>query len=99
MIKGLAENVPTSHIQHDLTDREGAHTRCHCTQGEVLGRYYSREAHKTYLWPCDMAINEHQLAESSIDAALSRWCSCSVRASLGALLLLLRAEEVQTGAL
>ena len=79
--KGLAENVPTSHIQHDLTDREGAHTRCHCTQGEVLGRYYSREAHKTYLWPCDMAINEHQLAESSIDAAL-----CAGAHALSALL-------------
>ena len=69
-LKGLAENVPTSHIQHDLTDREGAHTRCHCTQGEVLGQYYSREAHKTYLWPCDMAINEHQLAETERAASM-----------------------------
>ena len=68
-VKGLAENVPTSHIQRDLTDRQGAHTRCYCTQGTVLGRYYSREAQKPYPWPCDMAINEHQLAESSIDAA------------------------------
>ena len=67
--EGLAENVPTSHIQRDLTDRQGAHTRCYCTQGTVLGRYYSREAQKPYPWPCDMAINEHQLAESSIDAA------------------------------
>jgi hypothetical protein len=36
--EGLAENVPTSHIQRDLTDRQGAHTlntRCHCTQGKV----------------------------------------------------------------
>ena len=73
--------ITQNHIQHDLADREGAHTRCHCTQGEVLGRYYSREAHKPYLWPRDMAINEHQLAESSTDAAL-----CAGAHALSALL-------------
>ena len=80
-VKGLVENVPTLYTQHDLTDRQGAHTRCHCTQGMVLGHYYSHEAHKPYLWPRDMAINEHQLAESSIDAAL-----CAGAHALSALL-------------
>ena len=45
-----------------------------------------------------MAINEHQLAESSISMRLygfMRWCSCSVRTYLGALLLLPRVDEVQ----
>ena len=64
-----------------------------------LGHYYSHEAHKLYLWPRDMAINEHQLAESSIGCGSMRWCSCSVRTSLGALLLLPRTHEVQTDAL
>ena len=51
------------------------------TQGMVLGQYDSHEAHKPYLWPRDMAINEHQLAESSIDAAL-----CAGAHALSALL-------------
>ena len=48
-----------------------------------------------------MAINEHQLAESSNQHRCGSmlWCSCSVCASLGALLLLPRSEEMQTDAL
>ena len=62
--------MPTDDTQRDLTDRQGAHTHYHCTQGKVLGRYYSREAHRRYLSLRDMAINEHQLAESSIGHGL-----------------------------
>ena len=68
--EGQDEKVPTGDTQRDLTDRQGAHTHYHCTQGKVLGRYYSREAYRRYLSPRDMAINEHQLAESSIADSL-----------------------------
>ena len=57
--------MPTFDTQRDLTARQGAHTRYPCTHSKAIGRYHSREAHKRYLWPRDMAINEHQLAESS----------------------------------
>ena len=52
--------------QHDLTDRQGAQTRCHCAHSKAIDRYHSREAHKQYIWPRRMAINEHQLMDSSI---------------------------------
>ena len=81
--------------QRDLTACQGVHTRCPCTYSKVIGRYHSCEAHKGYLWPRDMAINEHQLVESSS----MRWLSCYIRASLGALLLLPRVEEVKLDAL
>ena len=67
---GHGENVTAFDTQRDLTARQGAHTRCHCTQGKALGQYHSREAHRRYLSPRDMAINEHQLAESSIADSL-----------------------------
>ena len=46
---GHGEKVPGSDTQRGLTDRQGTHTRCHCTQGKVLGWYCSREAHKRFL--------------------------------------------------
>ena len=45
-IKGLSAKVPTLYTQHDLTDRQGAHTRCPCTHSKAIGHYYSREARK-----------------------------------------------------
>ena len=69
-LKGPSVNVPTFDTQRDLTARQGAHTHCPCTQGKVLGRYHSREAHRRYICPRGMAINEHQLAESSIAEGL-----------------------------
>ena len=58
-IKGHGENVTAFDTQRDLTARQGAHTRCHCTQSKVTCRYHSREAQRRYLWPRDMAVNEH----------------------------------------
>ena len=63
-------NVPTFDTQRDLTARQRAHTHCPCTHGKGIRPYYSREAHKPYLWPRGMAINEHQLTESSIGEGL-----------------------------
>ena len=65
MLKGLSGKVPTLDTQHDLTAHKSAYTRCPCTHSKEIGPYHSREAHKRYLWPRDMAINEHQLVESS----------------------------------
>ena len=56
--------------QRDLTARQDFYTRCPFTHSTTIGRYHSCEAHKGYLWPRDMAINEHQLVESSIGEAL-----------------------------
>ena len=80
-IKGRAEKVTIFDTQRDLTARQDVHTRCPCTHSTTIGRYHSCEAHKPCLWPRDMAINEHQLAESSIDAAL-----CAGAHALSALL-------------
>ena len=87
-LKGLSENVPTSHIQRDLTAHQRSHGRHPCTHSKGLDQYHSHEAYKRYIWPCDMCINEHQLAESRHRCGSMRWCSCSVRTYLGALLLL-----------
>ena len=70
VIKGLSVNVPTFDTQRDLTARQRAHTHCPCTHGKGIRPYYSREAHKPYLWPRGMAINDHQLTESSIGEGL-----------------------------
>ena len=70
LIKGLSENVTRFDTQRDLTARQDVYTCCPCTYIKGIGPYHSREAHKPYLWPRDMAIYEHQLVESSIDAAL-----------------------------
>ena len=56
--------------QRGLTDRQGAHTRCHCAHSKAIDRYHSRKAHKQYIWPRRMAINEHQLMDSSIGEGL-----------------------------
>ena len=69
-IRGLAENVTGFDIQRDLTAHQDVRTRCPCTHSKAIGHYYSREAHKPYLWPRDMAINEHQLVERRIGEAL-----------------------------
>ena len=66
ILKGLSEKVPISDTHRDLTARQGAHNCCPCTHGKDIDPYHSCEAHKPYLWPRGMAINEHQLAESSI---------------------------------
>ena len=65
MLINLSEKVPTLDTQRDLTAHKGAYTRCPCTHSNGIGPYHSREAHKRYLWPRDMAVNEHQLSESS----------------------------------
>ena len=64
-VKGLSEKVTIIDTQRDLMARHGVHIRYPCTHSKAIGRYHSHEAHKRYLWPRDMAINEHQLAESS----------------------------------
>ena len=69
-IKGPSVNVPTFDTQRDLTARQRAHTHCPCTHGKGIRPYYSREAHKPYLWPRGMAINDHQLTESSTGEGL-----------------------------
>ena len=69
-IKGPDDKVTIIDTQRDLTARQGVHTRCPCTYSKVIGRYHSCEAHKGYLWPRDMAINEHQLVERRIGEAL-----------------------------
>ena len=70
MLKGHGENITAFDTQRDLTARQGAHTHCPCTHGKSMGPYHSREAHKRDLFPHGMAINEHQLAESSIGEGL-----------------------------
>jgi len=45
-LRGLVENVTIFDTQRDLTDRQGAHTRCPCTHSKAIGHYYSREARK-----------------------------------------------------
>ena len=80
-LKGRAENVTAFDRQRDLTARQDVHTRCPCTASKVIGPYHTCEAHKRYLWPRDMAINEHQLAERRIGAAL-----CAGAHALSALL-------------
>ena len=54
----------------------------------VAAIYHSREAHKRYLWPRGMAINEHQLTESSASvkayAVVLMLCSCFSRRSAAA---------------
>ena len=70
VVKGHGVNVTGFDTQRDLTARQGVHTRCPCTYSKAIGQYYSREAHKRYLWPRDMAINEHQLVESSASVKL-----------------------------
>ena len=69
-LKGHGEKVTGFDTQRDLTAHQDVYTCCPCTYIKGIGPYHSREAHKPYLWPRDMAINEHQLVESSIDAAL-----------------------------
>ena len=69
-LRGLSENVTTFYTQRNLRARQGVYTRCPCTRSNVLGQYHSCEAHKRYLWPRDIAINEHQIAKSSIREAL-----------------------------
>ena len=82
-LKGPDDKVTIIDTQRDLTARQGVHTRCPCTYSKVIGRYHSCEAHKGYLWPRDMAINEHQLVESSIGEKLYALafmlCPCSSR--------------------
>ena len=70
LLKGQDEKVPTFDSQRDLTARQGAHNCCPCTHGKGMGPYHSREPHKRYLFAHGMAINEHQLAESSIGEGL-----------------------------
>ena len=65
LVKGRVENVTAFDRQRDLTARKDVHTRCPCTYGKLMGPYHSHEAHKRYLLPRDMAINDHQLTESS----------------------------------
>ena len=69
-LKGRVENVTAFDRQRDLTARQDVNTRCPCTPSDAIGPYHSCEAHKRYLWPRDMAINEHQLAERRIGEAL-----------------------------
>ena len=69
-LKGPSVNVPTFDTQRDLTARQRAHTRCPCTHGKVIGPYHSHEAHKRQIWPRGMAMNEHELTESSIGEGL-----------------------------
>ena len=69
-VRGLSVNVSIFDTQRGLTARQDVYTCCPCTYIKGIGPYHSREAHKPYLWPRDMAIDEHQLVESSIDAAL-----------------------------
>ena len=72
---------PDFRQQRDITAHQRSHGRYPCTHSKVLDQYHSHEAYKRYIWPCDMCINEHQLAESSIDAAL-----CAGAHALSALL-------------
>ena len=97
-LRGQHEKVPTFDTQRDLTARQRAHTRCPCTHGKVIGPYHSHEAHKRQIWPRGMAMNEHELTESSIGEGLRGGCSCSVRAFLGGRPLLPRQDEAYADA-
>ena len=70
VVKGRAYEVTIFDTQRDLTARQAAHNCCPCTHGKDIRPCHSREAHKPYLWPRGMAINDHQLTESSIGEGL-----------------------------
>ena len=87
-MKGPSVKVNTFDTQRDLTARQAAHNCCPCTHGKGMGPYHSREPHMRYLFAHGMAINEHQLAESSIGeglyAVVLMLCSCFSRRSAAA---------------
>ena len=69
-VRGHGEKVTIFDTQRDFRARQDVHTRYLCTHSKAKGHYHSREAYKPYLWPRGMAINDHQLTESSIGEGL-----------------------------